>query len=167
MTVRLRYVSYGTSRQALEQMQQLHQLIHRMVARTTAGTGAAWQPPTDVYEREDAIVVQAELAGVREEDIDITLFADHLTIAGTRRNVVANEGAAYYIAGILYGEFRLELPLLLPVRRDEVDAHYENGLLTVVLPKAATRVEPSVIRIEQGHNVPGVGAEPQGVTNGK
>lgn len=166
MTVRLRYVSYGTSRQALDQMQQLHELIHRMVARTTAGSTGAWQPPTDVYEREDAIVVQVELAGVREEDIDITLFADHLTIEGTRHNPARAAGAAYYIAGILYGAFRLNIPLVMHVERNEVEANYENGLLTVVLPKSASRPEASVIRIDQGATLPAGTATPEGVTHG-
>jgi HSP20 family protein len=166
MTVRLRYVSYGTSRQALDQMQQLHELIHRMVARTTAGTTGAWQPPTDVFERDDAIVVQAELAGVREEDIDITLFADHLTVSGTRRNTAPAEGAAYYIAGILYGEFRLNIPLLLHVDRDAVQAAYENGLLTVVLPKSSARAEPNVIRIDQSAGAASAETAPEGVTHG-
>jgi HSP20 family protein len=89
--------------------------------------------------------VQAELAGVREEDIDIALFSDYLAISGQRR-CAAPGVAAYHLAGILYGEFRLEVAVIANIRRDDVEASYDNGMLTVVLPKATERIEPSAVR---------------------
>ena len=53
--------------------------------------------------------------------------------------------AAYHLAGILYGEFRLEVAVLGNIRRDDVEASYDNGMLIVVLPKASGRIEPSAI----------------------
>jgi HSP20 family molecular chaperone IbpA len=85
--------------------------------------------------------VQAELAGVREEDIDIALFSDYLAISGQRRCAVPPGAAAYHLAGILYGEFRLEVAVIANIQRDDVEASYDNGMLTVVLPKAAERAE--------------------------
>jgi HSP20 family protein len=133
--VQYRYVSYGAGRDTVEQMQQVHHLLHRMLARVTPGTAGTWQPSADIYETADALVVQIELAGVREDDITMTLFADHLEVAGTRRNSAA-PGAGYHLAGILYGDFRLAIPVIAHLRREAVEATYENGLLTVVLPKA-------------------------------
>lgn len=147
MRVHYRYVSYGGGRHLIEQMQQMHQLMHQMMARATPGASGAWQPPTDVYESEDALVVQVELAGVREEDIDVTLYADHLAITGVRQSKVPPGTAAYHLAGILYGEFRVELPVIIDIDRDEVEAAFENGLLTIVLPKV-TRREPASIAIQ-------------------
>ena len=145
MRLRYRYVSQGTGPHMRAQVQQMHQLMHQLMARATPGIAGAWQPPTDVYETEEALVVQAELAGVREEDIDIALFSDYLAISGRRRPAVPLGAAAYHLAGILYGEFRLEVALLGNIRRDDVEASYDNGLLTVVLPKATERIEPSEV----------------------
>jgi len=137
MKVRYRYVSSGVGRDRVDQMQQMHQLMQQLLARAATRAGGSWQPSTDVYETEDSLVVQVELAGVREEDIDITLFADHLTITGTRQNRTAAT-AAYHLAGILYGSFTLAVPVMTSVDRDGVEASFEDGLLTVVLPKASS-----------------------------
>lgn len=145
MKLHYRYVSYGAGPHVIEQMQQMHQLMHHMLARATPGAGGAWQPPTDVYETEDTLMVRVELAGVREEDIEITLFADHLEIAGARHNT-ALPNAAYHLAGILYGAFRVQVPVTAPLRRDDVEASFENGLLAVVLPKGTERAEPTSIQ---------------------
>ena len=156
MRLRYRYVSHGTGPHMLEHIQQMHQLMHQLMARATPGIAGIWQPPTDVYETEEALVVQAELAGVREEDIDIALFSDYLAISGRRRNSVPPGTAAYHLAGILYGEFRLEVAVIANIRRDDVEASYDNGMLTVVLPKATGRIEPSAISSQQ----PAVPAQP-------
>ena len=147
MRVQYRYVSHGAGRQMIEQMQQMHQLMHQLIARAAPGTAGVWQPPTDVYESENALVVQVELAGVRDEDIDITLYADHLAISGTRQSKMPPGTTAYHLAGIMYGAFRIELPMIVNVDREQVEASFENGLLTVVLPKAASR-QPSAVSIQ-------------------
>ena len=138
MRLRFRYVSYGVGPGTIDHMQHMHQLMHQMIVRATPGAGA-WQPPTDVYESEEAVVVQVELAGVKEDDVEMTLFADHLAVSGVRHPRVPPGSAAYHLAGILYGEFRVEVPVAARVVRDEVEASFEDGLLTVVLPKAAAR----------------------------
>ena len=145
MRLHCRYIAHGAGPHMLEQIQQMHQLMHQLMARATPRIAGIWQPPTDVYETEEALVVQAELAGVREEDIDIALFSDYLAISGRRRPAVPPGAAAYHLAGILYGEFRLEVAVLGNIRRDDVEASYDNGLLTVVLPKATERIEPSEV----------------------
>src|SRR5436305_5204138 len=156
MRLRYRYVSHGAGPHVLAQLQQMHHLMHQLMARATPGIAGIWQPPTDVYETEEALVVQVELAGVHEEDIDIALFSDYLAISGRRRHAVPPGAAAYHLAGILYGEFRLAVAVLGNIRRDNVEAAYDNGMLTVVLPKATGRIEPSALSRQQ----PAVPAQP-------
>ncbi len=165
MRLRFRYVSYGGGPAVIDQMQHMHELMHHMIARSTP-SGGAWQPPTDVYENEGAVVVRTELAGVKEEDIEITLFADHLSITGTRHNRVPDGAAAYYLAGILYGAFRLDVPLVAAVNREEIEASYVDGLLTVVLPKATRQEQPTTVRISQQSAATAEAALPQGANNG-
>jgi hypothetical protein len=63
--------------------------------------------------------------------------------------------AVYHLAGILYGEFRLEVAVIMDIRRDDVEASYDNGLLTVVLPKATEREPERALGPSQGWAEPG------------
>jgi HSP20 family protein len=93
-----------------------------------------WRPPTDVYETEDQIVVQVEIAGMRREDFYIDLHERHLAIGGLRRH--GHTGPrAYHQIELNFGEFRSEVELPASVERDRVEAEYEAGFLRVTLPK--------------------------------
>ena len=148
MRVRYRYVSYGAGPSVVEQMQQMHQLMHQMMVRSAPGATGAWQPPADAYETDRALIVQVELAGVHEDEIDITLFSDHLSVTGTRRHQTPSGPVAYHLAGILYGHFRLELPIVASVVRDAAEATFENGLLTITLLKTSGQIEPTAVSIQ-------------------
>lgn len=153
MRLNYRIVSYGAGRDIIDHVQQVHQMIHQMqiMGRRAPGASAAWQPTTDVYETDEALVVRVELAGVREGDIDITLFADHLAITATRHRDDA-PSAAYYMANILYGEFRLAVPIVGTIQRDNVEATHDDGMLTVMLPKSVEqRIEPRTIQASSAH----------------
>jgi HSP20 family protein len=130
----------------MEQMEQMHQLMHHLLSHAAPRGSGTWQPPADLYETADTLVIRVELAGVHEEDIDITLFADHLSITGTRRNS-AVQSTAYHLAGIMYGDFNLVVPVVTAVQREEVEASFDNGLLTITLPKAVERPERTTIGI--------------------
>ena len=95
-----------------------------------------WRPETDVYETAKAFTVIVELAGIDEDDVEVTLFEDALVVEGERR-LGCDEDCVYHAASIRQGPFRLEVPL--PARVDEagVEARYDKGLLRVRLPKAA------------------------------
>jgi HSP20 family protein len=97
----------------------------------------AWQPPTDVYETESAIVVRVEIAGMREEDISVALNGRLLSIKGVRQDLA--ERRAFHQMEIRYGEFALDLELPAYVEGDQAQATYTNGFLRVTLPKAHPR----------------------------
>ncbi|HDN81094.1 MAG: Hsp20/alpha crystallin family protein [Chloroflexi bacterium] len=96
-----------------------------------------WKPPTDVYETDSHIVVKVEIAGMREEDFEISLSNRTLTIAGIRRDPA--EKLTYQQMEILYGRFETQVYLPGPVEEDQIEAIYEDGFLKVMLPKARTR----------------------------
>jgi len=99
--------------------------------------GRVWQPPTDVYETDDSIVVKVEVAGMTEDDFRIS-FADHtLVVAGVRRDPAAKLG--YHQMEILYGEFRTEVYVPEKIDVDGIDASYRDGFLLVILPKVRPR----------------------------
>ena len=100
--------------------------------------GRTWRPPTDVYETTDAIVVKLEVAGVFEDDFDITLAEGNLSVRGCRSDPAEKLG--YRQMEIAYGEFSVEVQLAMPVQADHVTASYENGFLLINLPKDNRRV---------------------------
>ncbi len=108
----------------------------------------AWRPALEVYETERALVVRVELAGVDEQHLNVALDGDLLTIFGERMPDMGTVGDAperrsYHEMGIPYGPFRARVPLPVPIARDEVEASYEHGFLTVTLPRAKrVRIRP-------------------------
>ncbi len=101
-----------------------------------------WRPPTDVYEREDSLVVRVEIAGMKEEDFTIQLDSNILTIRGVRQD--SSDRRSYHQMEINFGEFFTAVELLIPVDAQSVRAEYLNGFLWVILPKAL----PKIIKIK-------------------
>jgi HSP20 family molecular chaperone IbpA len=121
-----------------------------------------WRPPADIHETPEAVLVKMELAGMREEDIEITLYEDALVVTGRRDDDAARDEAVYYHeAQIRYGPFRAEILLPGPVRREEVEAQYANGFLCITLPKV-TDPRPGEVRVDvTGAGRRGASSQPQ------
>jgi HSP20 family protein len=104
---------------------------------TSAGQRKAWRPPTDVYETADCYVVKVEIAGMQHADLHIALEAKHLTVSGIRQDSSAKVG--YQQMEIQYGTFESHISLPGAVDQDGVEASYQEGFLTIRLPKAQAR----------------------------
>jgi len=84
------------------------------------------------------MIVKIELAGMKEEDIEVTLYEDALVVSGERYDDHEHgEHLYYHEAQIRYGPFRVEVYIASPIYREAVTARYENGFLWVELPKLA------------------------------
>jgi len=103
-----------------------------------------WQPDADVYETDDAYVVLLELAGMRGAAIEVTLTEGALFVSG-RRPELHHEGAVHFHQlSINEGPFQCAVYLPGAIQEDEVDATYDDGLLTITLPKR----KPQLKRID-------------------
>ena len=102
-----------------------------------------WSPPTDVYETEDNYVVRVEIAGMREEDFEITVENNFLMISGSRPDI--SERRAYQQMEIRFGKFETVVGIPGPLDLEASRADYTEGFLTVTLPKA----KPNQIEIEE------------------
>ncbi len=97
-----------------------------------------WAPKVDVFAREGSLVVRAELPGVDpDKDIDISVEDGVLSIKGERRNEQKTDGEGFYRLETSYGAFERHIPLPQGVNADDITASYENGMLEVVVPRAA------------------------------
>ncbi|NOH02577.1 MAG: Hsp20/alpha crystallin family protein [Chloroflexi bacterium] len=101
-----------------------------------------WSPPTDVYETAEAYVVRMEIAGMRDEDFDISVENDTLYISGSRSD--SPQKRAYHQMEIRFGKFAAAVGLPAPVNVDLARAEYQDGFLVVTLPKA----RPSQVKVE-------------------
>jgi HSP20 family molecular chaperone IbpA len=101
-----------------------------------------WRPPTDVYETDTCIVVKVEIAGMAESDFVIALESRRLIISGVRHDPAAKVG--YQQMEILYGHFETDVHVPRAIDEDGIEATYQNGFLSVTLPKAQPRQVPIV-----------------------
>jgi len=95
----------------------------------------AWEPAIDVYETEDELVILAELAGVREDDIELVVDKNTLIIQGQRREERASSKKSYHQMEISRGPFARGILLPIKVDFSKTRASYEDGILEVVLSK--------------------------------
>ncbi len=104
---------------------------------TTEPTGA-WIPAVNVEEAADELLLTAELPGMREEDINVDIENNILTIRGEKREAheEVDEGRKYHVWERRYGSFHRSFKLPKSVQADEIRADFESGVLTVRLPKA-------------------------------
>src|SRR5687768_6696784 len=95
-----------------------------------------WLPTIDLFEDENRLVLKAELPGMKKEDIDISLHGDVLTLSGERKEDGIFDKAEAYRAERFLGRFQRTLTLPVMVDSRKVEASYQDGILTVTLPKA-------------------------------
>jgi len=112
----------------------------------TAGAGTF---PIDVRETENDYVIHASLPGIRPDDVQITVHGDTLTIRGDVKNEEEKQGEHWHIRERRSGTFQRSLSLGAPVSSDRAEATFENGVLTLTLPKAE-EAKPRQIRIGKG-----------------
>lgn len=138
MRMRYRYVTYRYSDGSQQQLDRHYRQLLQDALRQQAllQRSVTWRPLADIQESAEMMTVKIELAGMKEEDIEVTLYADALVVSGERHDDHKHDtGIYYHEAQIRYGPFRVEVFIPSPVDRETVTARYENGFLWVDLPK--------------------------------
>lgn len=95
----------------------------------------SWSPAVNILEKKDAIVITADLPGLKAEDVDVTVDNGVLTIRGERRLEEASEGETYHRVERVYGAFERTFTLPNSVDVNRIDATFRNGEMVVTLPK--------------------------------
>lgn len=115
------------------------------------GRRFAAAPGFEVSETDDEIRVKAELPGMDEKDIEISLDENILTIRGERKEERDEKKRRYHLSEMSYGCFQRSIPLRAAVDRDKATAKFKRGVLTLTLPKTdQARVERKRIAIDEG-----------------
>ena len=124
--------------------EEIHHLFHEAFEknRGLGGTGVTgtWEPPVDIYETDDALVLEVELPGVSTNAISVELHEHTLKLSGERTREPAVKEGQYQREEGRYGAFQRAFRLPTTVDQAKVKATYKNGVLALRLPKReATR----------------------------
>jgi HSP20 family protein len=106
-----------------------------------------WLPAVEIFEKEDKYVVKVELPGMKEEDVDVSVVGDALTIKGERKAESEVKEEDYHCCERSYGSFFRSIALPSNIDAEKVEANYEDGILEVGLPKIA-EVKPTKISVK-------------------
>jgi len=101
----------------------------------------AFNPRIDVAEADKEIKVTAELPGMEDKDIDISLTKDMLTIKGEKKEEKEEKGKSFYRMERSYGSFSRTIPLPAEIDTNKVKADFKKGILTVMLPKTPQAIK--------------------------
>jgi len=93
-----------------------------------------WKPLTDVYETDTSLIVKMEIAGLRDEDLEVAIQENVLLVSGIRSGM--SERRAYHQMEIPYGKFEISIDMPVAVKVERSSAEYKDGFLTITLPKA-------------------------------
>jgi len=132
----------------------LREAMDRLFEESVVRPRAGWLAPlgaeslaVDMYETDDKVVVKTAVPGVKSEDIDVSITGDVLTIKGETKTEEKVEKANYIRQERRYGAFSRAISLPSMVVADKATAEFENGMLTLTLPKAE-EVKPKTIEVK-------------------
>ena len=138
------------SRGAMTLQEKLNRMFGDVLERTAEESNlTAWAPPVDIYETENALVVKADLPEVNPQDLDIRVENNILTIRGERKFEKKVNEENYLRMERAYGSFSRSFSLANSVNSEEIKAEYQNGALTLHIPKRE-ETKPKQIKVSVG-----------------
>ena len=141
-------MKYDPFRELRGLQDEMNRLFNLGVSRSGNGEDivrGAWSPSVDIFENQDKIVLEAELAGMKPEEVDISIENNIITLKGERKFEKTEDKDNYHRVERSYGSFVRSFTLPRTVVGDEAEANFNNGVLTVTLPK---REEAKARKIE-------------------
>jgi len=130
-----------------EMNRMFNEAFSQLPSSLTGRREAVWSPAIDVCQTDDAIIVEVELPGVKEEDFSLNLTKDTLKISGEIKSAEAKENVSYLRRERHRGKFSRTIALPVSIDVDKAKAVYKNGILQITLPKAE-EVKPRTLKIE-------------------
>src|SRR5215204_5194280 len=139
----------------LRELRSLQEEVNRVFSSNFNRSGesgmmrGAWNPSVDIFENKDQIVLEAELPGLKPEDVNISIENNVLTIHGERKFEKKDEEDNFHRVERSYGSFTRSFTLPPTVSSENVDATFDNGILRLSLAKRE-EAKPRRIEIKAG-----------------
>ncbi|MGC1376834.1 MAG: Hsp20/alpha crystallin family protein [Anaerolineales bacterium] len=134
-------------REMMTLREAMDRLFDDAFTRPISRSGGSVLPAIDLYQTANEVVVKAALPGLKAEDVQISVTADVLTLRGEFKQEAEQKETTYHVREQRYGSFERSLALPTDVQTDKAKADFENGVLTITLPKAEA-VKPKTINIK-------------------
>jgi HSP20 family protein len=146
---------WNPTNEAANLSQRMERLFDEMVGRGLWRNSeerplrGTWVPAVNILERPDAMVISADLPGLKAEDVEVTVEDGILSIRGERKLEETSEGESYHRVERIYGVFERTFTLPNSVDVDKIDARFSSGEMTLTLPKREESKPRSVkIKVE-------------------
>lgn len=130
---------------------EMDRFLDRFFGQTSQNQPMIWAPEVDVRETADELQVAVDLPGLSPEDVSVTVENGVLSISGEKKQEIqeGKEEANYHLFERRYGRFERSFTLPRSVQADQVKANFQNGVLTIRLPKTQ-EAKPRRVQIESG-----------------
>ena len=125
------------------QFEHIRERMEQAYQRLLGGPGSPgfcepfMEPPVDIYQTDTDVVIQMEIAGISEEEVELDVQGSTIVIHGERKPLSGRPDRVYSQLEISQGPFRRELILPVPVTPERAQSSYKDGVLEIVLPKAS------------------------------
>jgi HSP20 family protein len=129
--------------------QQMERIMGEILTGAVPGDGAIWEPPVNIEETDDAWIVEAELPGAKQEDVNVEVRENELVVAGEikekeRKGILRRRTRRV-------GQFEYRVTLPGDVDAERIDASLDHGVLTIRVPKPE-RTQPRRIQVGSSSN---------------
>ena len=141
-------IRWEPAREMMTLREAMDRLFDDAFTRPLSLTGNNWSiPAVDMYQTDDEVVVKAALPGIKADEVQINVTGEVLTIKGETKKENETKEKAYHLREQRWGAFERSIVLPTEVVADKAKADFENGVLTITLPKAE-EVKPKTINIK-------------------
>ncbi len=137
-------------REMMTMRRAMDRLIDSSLTDETTST-PEWGLPLDVVENENGYVVKASLPGIKPEDLNITYDQGMLTISGEIKDESDKQQGQYHMRERRFGTFSRTISLPSTVKPEDIQANYQDGVLTLTLPKSE-ETKPKRIQVKSGEH---------------
>ena len=127
----------------MREVSSLHEAIDRLFEESwpTAAPKGISMPTINIYEKQNKVIVEADVPGVKEEDLNIEVGEDSLTLSGERKQEEEIKEKDFHRREVSFGSFTRTVPLPSIVNKDKTEAELKDGRLIITLPKKAKAVQ--------------------------
>ncbi len=122
----------------LYEINSLHRQMNRLLDEITTWDdvpNSPLKPAVELSDKNDSLILKVLVPGIDKKDLDISVTRDSVKVSGEYHSHEENKDGSYYISEFNYGKFERVINLPLPVKNDQVTADYNDGILTLTLPK--------------------------------